>query len=74
MADWLINNYSGNYYFLPPILLFTNMDVSRYILEIDIFILAKSNMGRRKYPYPCALNCALLAISSSKVEHICQVT
>jgi hypothetical protein len=34
-------------YFLRPILLFANTDVSRHILVIDIFVLAKSNMGRR---------------------------
>jgi hypothetical protein len=36
-------------YFLRPIILFANMDVSRHILVIDTFILAKSNMDRREY-------------------------
>jgi hypothetical protein len=32
-----------------PIIHFTDVDVSRYILVIDISVLAKSNMGRREY-------------------------
>jgi hypothetical protein len=36
-------------YPLRPIILFANIDVSRYILVIDIFVLAKSNMDRREY-------------------------
>jgi hypothetical protein len=38
-----------NYYSLSPIILFNNIDVSKYILVIDTSVLAKSNMGRRKY-------------------------
>jgi hypothetical protein len=38
-----------SYYSLRLILLFTNMDVSRYILVVDTSILVKSNMGRREY-------------------------
>jgi hypothetical protein len=37
------------FYSLRLILLFSNIDVSRHILVIDIFILTKSNMGRREY-------------------------
>jgi hypothetical protein len=33
------------------ILLFTNIDVSRHILVVDISVLTKSNMGRREYCY-----------------------
>jgi hypothetical protein len=40
----LIQRYS-----LRPIILFTNMDVSRHILMVDTSVLAKSNMGRREY-------------------------
>jgi hypothetical protein len=36
-------------YSLRSILLYANIDVSRHILVVDTFILAKSNMGRRKY-------------------------
>jgi hypothetical protein len=36
-------------YSLRPIILFTNIDVSKYILIIDISVLAKSNMGQREY-------------------------
>jgi hypothetical protein len=36
-------------YFLRPIILFANIDVSRHILVIDTSIFAKSNMGRREY-------------------------
>jgi hypothetical protein len=35
-------------YSLRPILLFTNIDVSRHILVIDTSVLAKSIMGRRE--------------------------
>jgi hypothetical protein len=34
-------------YFLRPIILFANTDVSRHVLVIDTSILAKCNMGRR---------------------------
>jgi hypothetical protein len=30
------------------IILFANIDLSRYILVIDTFVLAKSNMGQRE--------------------------
>jgi general stress protein CsbA len=36
-------------YSLRSIILFANVDVSRYILIIDTSVLAKSNMGRREY-------------------------
>jgi hypothetical protein len=36
-------------YSLRPIILFANVDVSRYILVVDTSVLAKSNMGRREY-------------------------
>jgi hypothetical protein len=36
-------------YSLRSILLFTSMDVSRHILELDTSILMKSNMDRREY-------------------------
>jgi hypothetical protein len=35
-------------YSLRFILLFTNMNVPRYILVVDTFVLAKSNMGQRE--------------------------
>jgi hypothetical protein len=37
-----------NTYSFRPIILFANVDVSRHILMVEISILAKSNMGRRK--------------------------
>jgi hypothetical protein len=37
----------GILYSLRSILLFANIDESRYILLVDTFILVKSNMGRR---------------------------
>jgi hypothetical protein len=60
---YIINSYMNYYYVhadnlcysLRPILLFANIDISRHILVVDISvlgksnILAKSNMGRRKY-------------------------
>jgi hypothetical protein len=41
---------NGHYrkYSLRPIILFTNVDVSRHILVIDTSVLAKSNIGRRE--------------------------
>jgi phosphoglycerol transferase MdoB-like AlkP superfamily enzyme len=36
-------------YSLRSIILFANIDVSRYILVVDISVLAKSDMGRREY-------------------------
>jgi hypothetical protein len=39
----------GASYSLRPILLFANIDVSRYILVVDISVFAKSIMGRREY-------------------------
>jgi hypothetical protein len=36
-------------YFLWFIILSVNIDVSRHILVIDTFLLAKGNMGRREY-------------------------
>jgi hypothetical protein len=36
-------------YSLRPIILFTNIDVSRHILVVDTSILAKSNMNWREY-------------------------
>jgi hypothetical protein len=38
-----------NWYFLWPILLFASMDVSRHILELDTYVLVKSNMGQKEY-------------------------
>jgi hypothetical protein len=38
-------------YSLPSIILFANIDVSRYILVVDTSVLWKSNMGRREYKY-----------------------
>jgi hypothetical protein len=35
-------------YSLQLIILFVNIDVSRYILMIDTFVLAKNNMDRRE--------------------------
>jgi hypothetical protein len=37
------------YYSLRPIILFTNIDVSKHILVVDTSVFAKSNMGRREY-------------------------
>jgi hypothetical protein len=37
------------YYSLRPIILFTNIDISRYILVVDTSVLVKSNMGWREY-------------------------
>jgi predicted CDP-diglyceride synthetase/phosphatidate cytidylyltransferase len=37
------------YYSLWSIILFTNIDVSRYILVVDTSVLVKSNMGWREY-------------------------
>jgi hypothetical protein len=42
--SWLQFTYS-----LRFIILFTNIDVSRYILVIDTSILAKSNVDQREY-------------------------
>jgi hypothetical protein len=39
----------GKQYSLRFVILFANIDIFKYILVIDIFILAKSNMGRREY-------------------------
>jgi hypothetical protein len=36
-------------YSLRPILLFANIDVSRYILMINISVLAKNNIGQKEY-------------------------
>jgi hypothetical protein len=36
-------------YSFRPVILFANIDVSRYILVINIYVLAKSNMGQREY-------------------------
>jgi hypothetical protein len=36
-------------YSLRPVILFASINVFRYILVVDTSILAKSNMGRRKY-------------------------
>jgi hypothetical protein len=44
------------YYFLRSIIFFANIDVYRYILVIDISILVKSNMDRRKYSFPFRAN------------------
>jgi hypothetical protein len=38
-------------YSLRLIILFANIDVSRHILVVDIFVLAKSNTGRREYHF-----------------------
>jgi hypothetical protein len=43
------SNAARNKYSLRPILLFINTDVFRHILFVDTSVLAKSNMGRRKY-------------------------
>jgi hypothetical protein len=37
-----------NHYSLRPILLFSNIDVSRHILVVDTSVFVKSNMGRRE--------------------------
>jgi hypothetical protein len=45
-------NFVFNYkkqYSLRPIILFANMNISKYILVVDISVLAKSNMSRREY-------------------------
>jgi hypothetical protein len=59
------------YYYLRPILLFANMDISRHILMIDPSVLAKSNMDRRDYKniantyiYICINNCLTILIRS----------
>jgi hypothetical protein len=39
-------------YFLWFIILFVNIDVSRYILMINISIFTKNNMGQREYIFP----------------------
>jgi hypothetical protein len=36
-------------YSLRPIILFANIDVSKHILVIYVFVFAKSNMGTREY-------------------------
>jgi hypothetical protein len=36
-------------YSLRSIILFTNIDISRYILVIDTSVLEKNNMNRREY-------------------------
>jgi hypothetical protein len=36
-------------YSLRSVILFANVDVSRYILVIDASVLAKCNMGRKEY-------------------------
>jgi hypothetical protein len=36
---------------LRPILLFANIDISRYILELDTSVFVKSNMDRREYNF-----------------------
>jgi hypothetical protein len=46
LGNWFVPKL---YYSLRPIILFANMDISRYILVVDTSILAKSNMGRREY-------------------------
>jgi hypothetical protein len=54
---YIINSYMNYYYVhadslcysLWLILLFANIDTSRHILMIDIFVLAKGNMDWRKY-------------------------
>jgi hypothetical protein len=38
-----------SYYSLQPILLFVNMGISITKICLDTFVLAKSNMDRRKY-------------------------
>jgi hypothetical protein len=39
----------NNYYSLLSIILFANIDISRYILVIDISVFVKNNMNRREY-------------------------
>jgi hypothetical protein len=51
MLHWLC-------YSLRFIILFANVDVSRHILVIDTFVLAKSNMGRREY-WSWYIHCAV---------------
>jgi hypothetical protein len=36
------------FYSLRPIILFANIDLSRYILVVDTSVSVKSNMGRRE--------------------------
>jgi general stress protein CsbA len=36
------------FYSLRPVILFANVDISRYILVVDTSVLAKSNMDKRK--------------------------
>jgi hypothetical protein len=58
-APWLQgrrHHLKKSCYSLRLILLFANTNVSRHILVIDIFVLAKSNMGRRKYLYLYSLS------------------
>jgi hypothetical protein len=44
------NDTQGQFYYsLRSILLFANIDVSRYILVENISVLVKSNMDRREY-------------------------
>jgi hypothetical protein len=37
------------FYSLRSIILFASVDISRYILVVDTSVLAKNNIGRRKY-------------------------
>jgi hypothetical protein len=56
------------YYSLRSIILFVNIDVSRYILVVDTSVLAKSNMGRREYKFDQAPKWNILQGTDTKVQ------
>jgi hypothetical protein len=63
--------YARVHYSLRPIILFFNMDVSRHILVVDTFVLAKSNMGRSLNGACCVVYCRLQLAPASTFGPSC---